>query len=138
MAKLYSFTICESLNNMPAGDAGSIPMLIAPQIALRPQFIPGNFSFAMAIGVSEIDLKQLNKMRFTIAGPDGTILNDSGENELPIVPKPDLLPAEYQGFMMCIDVRNLVIPSEGMYIVSLYLNGEQFAAQGIPIYNKVD
>lgn len=44
MAKLFSFTICDSINNLPAS-GGTVPMLIAPQIALRPQFVPGNFSW---------------------------------------------------------------------------------------------
>lgn len=138
MAKLVSFIVCESLNNMPAGNAGVVTMLIAPQIALRPQFIPGNFSFGISIGISGIDLKKANKTKLVITSPNGEVLYDSGENELPIITKPDSLPEEYQGFMISIDIRNLTIPCEGAYTFSFYLNGEKFASQCVPIYKKVD
>ena len=111
MAKLFSFTICDSINNLPAS-GGTVPMLIAPQIALRPQFVPGNFSFGLAIGMSETDL--------------------------PIISKGDTLPQKYQGFMMCVDIRNLVIPCEGEYIFTFYLNGECVAKQSVPIFKRVE
>ena len=136
MANLFSFTICDSINNL-ATPTGPVPMLIAPQIALRPQFIPGNFSFAMAIGMSGINLNIPNNLRLTIHSPDGMIIHNSGENALPIATKDDLLPAEYQGFMMCVDVRNLVIPCEGEYAFTFYLNGECVAKQMVPIFKKV-
>ena len=106
MAKLFSFTICDSINNLPAS-GGTVPMLIAPQIALRPQFVPGNFSFGLAIGMSEIDLHISNKLKLVIQSPDGNVIHDSGETDLPIISKGDTLPQKYQGFMMCVDIRNL-------------------------------
>lgn len=137
MANLVSFIVCESINNMPAAQMGSVPMLIAPQIALRPQFVPGNFSFGMAVGISDIDLRTTNKMRFIIKCPDGTIVQDSGENELPIAPKGDTLPPKHQGFMMCMDIRNLAIPSEGEYEFEFYLNGECVGKKEVPIFKRV-
>lgn len=136
MAKLFSFTICDSISNVSAGAMGMVPTLVSPQIVLRPQYIPGNFSFGIAIGISEIDLNQTNKMRFTITNPKGEIVHDSNESELPIPPegKGDSLPAELQGFMMCIDIRNLAIPCEGVYIFSIFFNGENIASHEIPIY----
>lgn len=136
MAKLVSFTICESLNNTPSGNFGTVPVLISPQIVLRPQFIPGNFSFGIAVGISEVDIKVSNKVKFTITGPDGNVLNDSVETDLPVVVKPDSLPDQYQGFMLCIDIRNLAVPCEGAYTFSLYLNGDQLTPQCIPIYKR--
>ncbi len=136
MAKLFSFTICDSINNLPAS-GGTVPMLIAPQIALRPQFVPGNFSFGLAIGMSEIDLHISNKLKLVIQSPDGNVIHDSGETDLPIISKGDTLPQKYQGFMMCVDIRNLVIPCEGEYIFTFYLNGECVAKQSVPIFKRV-
>ena len=137
MAKLFSFTICDSINNLPAS-GGTVPMLIAPQIALRPQFVPGNFSFGLAIGMSEIDLHISNKLKLVIQSPDGNVIHDSGETDLPIISKGDTLPQKYQGFMMCVDVRNLVIPCEGEYIFTFYLNGECVAMQSVPIFKRAE
>lgn len=137
MAKLFSFTICDSINNLPV-PGGAVPMLIAPQIALRPQFIPGSFSFGLAIGMSGIDLHISNKMRIVIQSPNGDSIYDSGENNLPLTSKEDTLPQKYQGFMMCLDIRNLVIRCEGEYVFTFYLNGECVANQPVPVFKKVE
>lgn len=137
MAKLCSFIVCESLNSLP-GENGLVPMLVAPQIALRPQFVPGNFSFGLAFGISEINLKVNNKFRFNITSPDGAIVYDTGEKELPVLSKPDTLPPEYQGFSMTTDIRNLAVPCEGAYSFSIYLNGDEIATKKVPIFKKVD
>lgn len=136
MAKLVSFVICDSINNIPATPVGMVPSLVAPQIAIRPQFIPGNFSFGIAIGISGIDLQTVNKMRFTITDPKGTIIQDSGDSELPVVPAKDSMPDEYQGFMMCMDIRNLVIASEGEFLFSFYVNEELIGQQIIPVFRR--
>ena len=137
MANLVSFVICESINNMPAANMGVVPTLVAPQVALRPQFIPGNFSFGISVGLTGIDLNKVNKVRFTIKNPDNNVVQASGFTELPIPPQDTALPAQYQGFMMSIDIRNLAIHSEGVYIVAFYLNDECVGERIIPIFKSV-
>lgn len=137
MANLVSFVICESINNMPAANMGVVPTLVAPQVALRPQFIPGNFSFGISVGLTGIDLNKVNKVRFTIKNPDNNVVQDSGITELPIPPHDSALPAQYQGFMMSIDIRNLAIHSEGEYIFAFYLNDECVGERIIPIFKRV-
>ena len=39
---------------------------------------------------------------------------------------------------MCVDIRNLVIPCEGEYIFTFYLNGECVAKQSVPIFKRVE
>lgn len=137
MAKIASFVICESINNMPAANMNVVPTLVAPQVAIRPQFVPGSFSFGIAVGINEIDLKVVNKVRFTIRNPEGAVLQDSGVSELPVAPQDSSLPAQYQGFMMCIDIRNLAVPCEGEYVFSFFVNDECVGDQIIPIYKRV-
>lgn len=138
MAKLVSFVICDAINNIPgpADQGKNVPALVAPQIVLRPQFIPGNFSFALAVGVADIDLQAENKIRITISDPTGNFIQDLGENELPKIPIEDTMPKEYQGFMINMDVRNFVIESEGEYTFSLYINGECIGMQKIPVFKR--
>lgn len=137
MAKLFSFTLCDSINNQLTPD-GTVPTLIAPQIALRPQYVPGNFSFGLAIGMSEIDLHISNKLNLVIKSPGGNMIHDSGVIDLPIVSKDDTLPQEYQGFMICIDIRNLAISCEGEYVFTFNLNGEYVAEKSVPIFKRVE
>lgn len=137
MAQLTSFVICESINNMPAANMNVVPTLVAPQVTLRPQYIPGSFSFGVAVGINGIDLQTVNNVRFTIKSPESVILQDSGVSELPVAPQDTALPSKYQGFMMCIDIRNLAIPCEGEYVFSFFLNDECVGNHIIPIYKRV-
>ena len=136
MAKITSFVVCDSVTNFPASPEKSIPALVAPQIALRPQFVPGNFSFGIAVGISDIDLHTENKVRFAIVDPAGNTVHDAGETTLMQIPNRDTLPAQYQGFMMTMDIRNLVVEAEGEYRFVVYVNGECIGENIIPIYKR--
>lgn len=138
MAKIVSFVICESVNNMPVANMNVVPTLVAPQVALRPQYVPGSFSFGVALGINDINLKHVNKVRFVIKSPEGAVLQDSGVSELPVAPKDSSLPVQYQGFMMCIDIRNLAIPCEGEYVFSFFINEECVGDQIIPVYKRME
>lgn len=135
MVKLFSFTICDSINTMQVS-VGTVSMIVAPQIALRPQFVPGNYSFGLAIGISGLELKMTNRVKIVITSPEGSVVHDSGEIDLPIVSDDDTLPHEYQGFMMCADIRNMGVPCEGEYCFAFYLNGTFVADKSVPIYRR--
>lgn len=137
MAKLVSFVVCSAINNIPVTNTEQLTHLVAPQIALRPQFIPGTFSFGVAVGIADIDLQEENTMRFTVASPDGNVIQDSGETPLPKSPVHDTMPKEYQGFMLNIDIRNLVVQDEGKYTFNFYINGDSIGEYGLPIYKQV-
>lgn len=134
MANLFSFILCDSFQQ---GINGPIPTLVSPQLALRPPFIPCTFSFAMAVGINDVNIYTPNKMKVTIKTPDDKIIYDSGETELPPSLEEDSsLPAEYQGFMMNIDIRNLPIEKEGAYYFTFFVNGKEVGTKLVPIYKK--
>lgn len=133
MAKITMFMLCDSINNVP-GPQGATPHLVSPQLVLRPMFIPGNFSFGIAVGVQDLDIKKPIKLGFTIVAPGGDILQNSDDSEIPVINKEDVLPSEQQGIMLNLDFRNLVIHEEGIYKFALRVNGETLEEQPIPIY----
>ena len=136
MANIVSFVVCDAINNVFPNGEKSVPALVAPQIALRPQFIPSSFSFGAAVGVAGIDLKIENKIRMTISDPEANIIYTLGENGLPRISVEDTMPQAFQGFMLAIDIRNLPIQSEGEYEFSLYLNDECIGVQKIPVFKR--
>lgn len=136
MATISSFMLCESSQNLPNGKGGIVQQLIGPITALRPQFIPGNYSFSVSVGVVGIDMQKENSMRFVLKAPSGTLLNDLGEAPLPVAAPDNTLPAEYCGFVACIDFRNVVIPEAGIYSLDVYINGELIGTKDIPIYER--
>lgn len=133
MAKLTMFALCDSVNNIP-GPQGMVTHLVAPQVVLRPMFIPGNFSFGITVGVRGLDLKNPIKLNFSIISPDGAVAQNSGDTELPAMVKEDTLPPEHQGVMLNLDIRNMIIKSEGVYKFVLNVNGENLEEQEIPIF----
>ncbi|MDD6441889.1 MAG: hypothetical protein PUG71_07270 [bacterium] len=133
MAKLSMFMLCNAINNLQQAN-GSIPQLIGPQTVLRPQFVPSNFSFGIAVGVTDVNLHESYRIRFTIADPDGKVVHDSGESDFPAIEKADTLPVEYQGFALSIDIRNLIVEKEGAFKFNLFINGKVVGEHEIPIF----
>lgn len=133
------FMLCDSINNIPIPSGGVLQQLVSPQVVLRPQFVPGNFSFGIAVGVQDVNLHVTNRIRFTISDSRGTIIQDSGISEFPPIPEnsPEAMPVEYQGFLMNMDIRNLVIRENGVYLFSIYVNDELAGTQSVPIYQRM-
>lgn len=138
MEKIVSFMLCDSINNS-SNSSTSAPHLVAPQIVLRPHFVPGNFSFGIAVGIGGMDLTRENSIKFLIKSPDDILLQDSGESNLAPVPEleNDNIPKEYQGFQANIDIRNLPVEKPGDYKFILYVNGSSIGEKKIPIYGRV-
>jgi len=136
MPKLTMFVVCDSVGSFTPQPNVSIPQLTGPQVVLRPVFIPGTFSFGIAAGVLGVDLKHNNEVQFTIKAPNGSIIQDSGKSSIPILAaiEEDVLPDEYQGFMLTLDVRNLIIEEEGVYTFTLMINDEIIGSHEIPIF----
>lgn len=136
MADLITFVVGDAISNTMTDGERSVPALVAPQIALRPQFIPSSFSFGIVVGIAGVDLKTENRVRIAISDPEENIIYSLGENELPRMPIEDTMPQEFQGFMLAIDIRNLPIQCEGEYSFSLYLNGECVGNKKIPVFKR--
>lgn len=134
MARIAAFMLCDAINNINAPDGSTVPQLVSPRTVIRPSIIPGSFSFGIAIGIEDIDLKQSNKIKFEIISPDGEVLQASGENALPIFDNDDILPVEHQGFTLSIDIRNLVIKKAGVYEFKFFVNDNNIGTQMIPIF----
>lgn len=134
MIKVITFMLCDAINNVTLPNGSVVPQLSAPTAVLRPQFIPGLFSFGVAIGLLGVNVHQENKIKFVIVDPDGVTIQSSGESSVPVFTDEDTLPADLQGFAMSIDVRNLVIQKSGIYTFKFYINDEEVCAKDIPIF----
>lgn len=139
MASISSFMISESSQNIPApnGHGNIIQQIIGPTIVLRPQYIPGNFSFSVFIGVCDLNLKERNTMQLILKTPQGELLEDLGTNDLPVFDKEDCLPQKYSGFVVGLDLRNINVAQEGCYKLEVFINGSQIGAKDIPIYRRM-
>lgn len=136
MPTISSFILCDSIMNIQSPPNGNIPQLISPQAVLRPPFIPGTFSFGIAMCIIGLKAQQQNVFMFQIHSPSGEIIQDSGEIDFGELPFDDSMPEKYNGFVISSDIRNLVIRTEGEYTIELFINKDSIGTCVIPIYKR--
>lgn len=117
--------------------------IINPDYIFRPDFIPGNFSFAINIFISGADTSNPNQsFRFVFKDPDGAIFNDSGEMPITIANQLEIdksgLPDEARGARISLDFRNAVFKKEGKHVMDVYYQQEHIGSQDLFIYKKAE
>jgi len=134
MAEIATFMICDGVQ-IPAPAMASAPSLIAPNIALRPDFIPSNYSFGLSVGVRGVNTSMSNHFRLIIRDPQGGEVH-AFQHECPPEPTKDALPEEYRGFIFSLDLRNVPLTVEGCYTVTILVNHEEAGTRLLPVYVK--
>lgn len=136
MAKLVSFLLSSQLVNANIGPV-TVQQLVNPLIAIRPKYIPSEYSFAITLGINDID-KGENTLRLLLTSPSGKDILDTNNMGLPVGPTDGILPDSLHGFVLTMPVQNVVIDEEGLYSLSVFFNDVAIATQSIPIYRQVD
>ena len=136
MPRITSFMLCEGINNISPSPGISIPQLAGPCNVIRPEFIPGNFTFGVAIGISGVDTTKQCRVRFEIKNPKEETVQTSLDAVLPGIPLDEGLPVEYQGFLLSFEVRNLAIPDAGVYKIFLFVDDELIGTESIPVFPR--
>lgn len=135
MAKLTSFMLGEATQNTFRPDGKSaVQNLIGLTLAIRPQYIPSSFSFAVSFGISDIDLTKENTVQIVLVDPSGEIVQDLGKTLLPVINEEDSMPMANRGFVCGVDFRNAIFKVEGCYKLKIYLNDELIESPEIPVY----
>lgn len=130
MEKIKYFVYCEGVQGVPT-PSGTKIQLVNPFLILNPINIPGNYSFTVSFGLQGMDFTKTNKLRMLFLNPDGTIINDMGEIDLPMQPTNPKLPPELQGMVLNLDFRNVPIKAPGEYTTKVLVNGNELGAYSI-------
>lgn len=138
MARLASFLLSLLSQNIAASDGGIVQQLTGPLLVLRPKFIPSQYSFAVTIGINDIDLTQENILRIVLRTPTGSDLVDTGNITINPTPQDIQLPEEWQGFVATLPIQNTEFAVEGVYQLIVFCNDELLGTQSIPVYQKGD
>lgn len=138
MAELATFVVCDGVQNLTIPGGGAIPQITAPTIALRPQFLPSNFSFGLSIGLRDVNIRNENIFQLTIVRPDGSVAHDSGPIHMPPSTNDSTLPDKFQGAILTMDLRNVALTIEGCYEVHIFLNNALISSQPLPVYIRGD
>ena len=135
MENLTTFMLCDTIESKINGTS-VIPSIIAPQLVLRPLFVPSAISFAIVLGISNMNLTEQNKIIVKIKNPDDELIQEIVNDNLPPAPNDPNLPSNYAGCIMCVDIRNLVVKVEGAYPVEVYVNDNKIGDTVIPVFKR--
>ncbi len=138
MPSIASHILGENLQNIPNGTGGIVQHLTAPTTVLRPQFIPGNYSFSVLIGVKDVDLQKENAMQIVLKSPTGDVVQMIDKQQIPVSTVDSELPDEYAGFMLGVDFRNVPFVAAGCYTLEVIINEELIGAIDVPVFRKAE
>lgn len=135
MARLFSFMYCLNAERQqpPTNSINAIGVLST----FKPDYVPGAFSFSIIFSILGLDMSTDNTVRITFSKRDALKpLVDTGNislssNELNKDAHSALIPEEYQGVDFTLDFRNVVFKENGVYVTTVYLNGDALGEQDI-------
>ena len=133
MSEISMFMLFDSITITPQG-----PQLISPQAILRPTFIPGNFSFALALSIAGVKTSIAHTFYFYIQNPKGETIHEAPMQNLPLDPSASKsnIPEKDQGFVIAIDIRNLPITEEGEYQFFISIDNTDILSKTFSVYRK--
>ncbi|MCL6600668.1 MAG: hypothetical protein K6T81_18340 [Alicyclobacillus macrosporangiidus] len=99
---------------------------------LRPYFVPGQFSFAVSLGLRNVDFTQPHRVRFVFRHENKVIV-DTDYQPVVIEHKQQTLPVEEAHIMTSITFANVILETEGLYHTDVYFDGELLGAFPIPV-----
>ena len=120
MAKLSNFIYCINAERIKNENGEESINAFNVLSAMRPEFVPGMFSFSIVFFIQGLDIKKSNKVQVIFTKKDDDCrLVDSGVVEIPPMPKKSTLPQEYSGLNITMDCRNVSFKSEGIYVTKI-------------------
>ncbi len=138
MPKIVSFMLSAITNNVPNVTGGTVQQLTGPIIVLRPRYIPGEYSFAITLGINDVDLSVDNNLRLAITSPSGTSVFEINDGVLQATGKDSVLPKAFQGFVISLPLLNIEFKEEGIYHLSVCMNDVELGIQDIPVFQAGD
>jgi hypothetical protein len=128
-AFVTSFTYCDNIQTEPTPQ-GQKSNIINPLNVLAPVAIPGNYSFAISCAIAGLKEAEPNTVQIQFVTGSGNVINDTGVISIQMPQKkanqnqPTVLQFNF-------DLRNLVLPEEGIYTTRVYANGEMIEERKI-------
>ena len=83
MPQISAFTLCSEIVDNVSGEGILEPELRNPQPALRPRFIPTEYSFGVYLGILGIGPESDNELEFRLDDADGKTVTQIGPITVP-------------------------------------------------------
>ena len=133
--KLNFFIYAINVKTLPGGPLNAENILSVMNI----DYLPGAFSFSIVFNIFGMDEGEdhIVKIKF-FNKDDNEIILETDSINLPKSPlEPDeSVPAEYRGYMMTLDFKNVVFKKPGAYSTTIIVDGVEFADNDIYVKGK--
>lgn len=106
--------------------------------ALTPAYIPGQYSFAIIVGVRGVDYRDPQRIQVQFLDPEGNPVLDTGTTVIPRPDRPSLLTAEHAHVIMGLQAMNVTLSREGTYRTRVIWNDEPLDGSAIPVVRPND
>ena len=130
MAHVTYFVYCKDVQVLPNEKDAH---LIGPMHMLNPRFVPSEYSFSIAFGIMDIDLKKDNFLKVVFKSPTGEVLFQFDEVNVGPPPGPVQLPPEHVGIQVNLRLQNVPIKLAGMHTVEVVWNKEAIFVSEVPV-----
>lgn len=130
MAKVHDIIFCLNTTNMTGQGINANSVFSV----LTPEYIPGLFSFSVVITMLDLDMENQSTMKIVFHKDEEII--GLLEGPLPIIDEPSNLPKEYKGINLSVDWNNMNLKEEGIYKLTVYLNGDMLKEKEIYVKGR--
>ena len=100
---------------------------------LNPANIPGQFSFAIIVGVRGVDSREPHRVQVQFLDPDGSAVLDTGTTPFLASDAPARLPHEYAHVILGLQAMNVMLSREGLYRTRVIWDDELLEGNVIPV-----
>lgn len=94
----------------------------SPLLSLKPYSLPGQFSFSIIFGISDIDLEVHHDIGYILKPVDGAPVVDIANARVEPFSVDDRKNAD--GLIGSIDLRNVIFKTAGIYEYKLFIDGK--------------
>lgn len=118
--RINNIVFCDSAQQMPLPQGGSVTVLTRPLPEIISEYIPGLYSMTVSFGISDLPEEGPKKVITSFYDDEGkrVFLTESSMSEMGISRE-----AFKEGLTCCIDLRNIRLVKEGVYTLRIDMDG---------------
>ena len=133
MLRINSFLISSSVSYENNGNS---IQLNAPLAIVSPP-VKGTYSFIVSLSVLGLDFYTQHNMQCVLTSPNGEKIFETKKSGIPVIEKDktnNVLPEDFMGFLINIDLRNVFFNQSGLYEFDVFIDEKKLNIQYVPVW----
>lgn len=138
MVELSAFALCAEIIDNISADGVLEPELKNPQPALRPAFVPTEYSFGVYLGLLGVGAGAVgHDLEFVLDDAEEKTVAKIGPVSIPPAsPNGSNIPPENSYVAFVLRMQNVKLETEGVYKFRTLVDGEEIGSRRVPVYRS--